>query len=192
MRQSLRSRLRSWVRTPARPHGLPMAHPRLGLRATCTRMLRAMCGSEWIRASGRSSAPTSSETSRGFGDLGGSQCCTSTGAWPSSVARSQGLGIPWLPLGCPCRLRGRTNIPENHGCLSWVCLLHNAWVDSDYMFCVDDGGGMFLGFTEDGVVCSVDASVAVLAWWNVSGTPQVCEVCTVDTLVAVVCFWELR
>ena len=104
VRQSPRSRVRHCCRTPARPrHQLMAKAP--GLRATYTRTLMATCGSEWTTASGRSSAPTSSGTSRGDGDPGGCSCCTSTVAWPSSVARGQGLGIPWPLLGCPCRPR---------------------------------------------------------------------------------------
>ena len=106
-RQSPRSRVRHCCRTPA--------CPRHQLRATFSRTLMATCGSEWTTASGRSSAPTSSGTSRGDGDPGGSSCCTSTGAWPCSVARGQGLGIPWPLLGCPCRPRGRYNILGTRG-----------------------------------------------------------------------------
>ena len=45
------------------------------------------------------------------------------------------LAPSWVPLPSPGQ--------ENRGCLSWVCLLHNAWVDSNYMFCVHDGGGLW-------------------------------------------------
>ena len=56
---------------------------------------------------------------------GGTACARTpvapaVGALSLAVAggvRSQGLGIPWPLLGCPCRLRGRLNILESSMCL---------------------------------------------------------------------------
>ena len=76
----------------------------------------ATCGSEWTTASGRGSAPTSSGTSRGDGDPGGSSCCTSTGAWhelsgSGSRAWQTNLALSWVPLQTP----GQVQTNWGHG-----------------------------------------------------------------------------
>ena len=70
------------------------------------------------------------------------------------------LASSWVPLPSPVQDKhtGEPWLP------SWVCLLHNAWVDSDYMCCFYDGGGMSLGFAQNEDVCTVDAPVAVVCF----------------------------
>ena len=63
-----------------RPQGRLERHIGGDCRTIFTRTSLATCGCAWILASESCSAPTSTGTSRGGGDLGSSSCFTSTGA----------------------------------------------------------------------------------------------------------------
>ena len=122
MRRLTRCRARSWCRARAHPHRQPMGRVP-GSMATmsgcCWTRHRASSGRSWARN-------TPSGTRRESAEL----CLCWVGC------TGQGLGIPWPPLGCPCRYsRGRLNVLEYSGsCLSSVFLLvRNVWLDSVYL-----------------------------------------------------------